>query len=213
MPTADEFIQPCVMRDRDVRLEPLRADHHDDLVEAVRDGELWKLWYTSVPTPEGLAAEIERRLGLQARGSMLPFAVIAQAGDLAGRAVGMTTYMNIDAPNRRLEIGSTWYRRAVQRSALNTQAKRLLLAHAFEVLDCIAVEFRTHFFNHASRRGIERLGARLDGVLRSHQINPHPDARGSLRDTCVYSIVASEWPAVRAHLDFQLSRPREGIPC
>ncbi len=213
MPTADEFIQPCVMRDRDVRLEPLRADHHDDLVEAVRDGELWKLWYTSVPTPEGLAAEIERRLGLQARGSMLPFAVIAQAGDLAGRAVGMTTYMNIDGPNRRLEIGSTWYRRAVQRSALNTQAKRLLLAHAFEVLDCIAVEFRTHFFNHASRRGIERLGARLDGVLRSHQINPHPDARGSLRDTCVYSIVASEWPAVRAHLDFQLSRPREGIPC
>lgn len=201
------------MRDRDVRLEPLRADHHDDLVEAVRDGELWKLWYTSVPTPEGLAAEIERRLGLQARGSMLPFAVIAQAGDLAGRAVGMTTYMNIDAPNRRLEIGSTWYRRAVQRSALNTEAKRLLLAHAFEVLDCIAVEFRTHFFNHASRRGIERLGARLDGVLRSHQINPHPDARGSLRDTCVYSIVASEWPAVRAHLDFQLSRPREGIPC
>ena len=162
---------------------------------------------------EGLAAEIERRLGLQARGSMLPFAVIAQAGDLAGRAVGMTTYMNIDAPNRRLEIGSTWYRRAVQRSALNTQAKRLLLAHAFETLDCIAVEFRTHFFNHASRRGIERLGARLDGVLRSHQINPHPDARGSLRDTCVYSIVASEWPAVRAHLDFQLSRPREGIPC
>ena len=144
---------------------------------------------------------------------MLPFAVIAQAGDLAGRAVGMTTYMNIDAPNRRLEIGSTWYRRAVQRSALNTQAKRLLLAHAFETLDCIAVEFRTHFFNHASRRGIERLGARLDGVLRSHQINPHPDARGSLRDTCVYSIVASEWPAVRAHLDFQLSRPREGIPC
>ncbi len=213
MPTADEFIQPCVMRDRDVRLEPLRADHHDDLVEAVRDGELWKRWYTSVPTPEGLAAEIERRLGLQARGSMLPFAVIAQAGDLAGRAVGMTTYMNIDAPNRRLEIGSTWYRRAVQRSALNTEAKRLLLAHAFEVLDCIAVEFRTHFFNHASRRGIERLGARLDGVLRSHQINPHPDARGSLRDTCVYSIVASEWPAVRAHLDFQLSRPREGIPC
>ena len=205
--------EPVSLQGSAVRLEPLRADHHDDLVEAVRDGELWKLWYTSVPTPEGLAAEIERRLGLQARGSMLPFAVIAQAGDLAGRAVGMTTYMNIDAPNRRLEIGSTWYRLAVQRSALNTQAKRLLLAHAFETLDCIAVEFRTHFFNHASRRGIERLGARLDGVLRSHQINPHPDARGSLRDTCVYSIVASEWPAVRAHLDFQLSRPREGIPC
>ena len=170
MPTADEFIQPCVMRDRDVRLEPLRADHYDDLVEAVRDGELWKLWYTSVPTPEGLAAEIERRLGLQARGSMLPFAVIAQAGDLAGRAVGMTTYMNIDAPNRRLEIGSTWYRRAVQRSALNTQAKRLLLARAFETLDCIAVEFRTHFFNFRSREAIAKLGARQDGILRQHML-------------------------------------------
>ena len=203
--------EPVSLQGTAVRLEPLRAGHHDDLVEAVRDGELWKLWYTSVPTPEGMAAEIERRLGLQARGSMCPFAVIAEQGELAGRAVGMTTYMNIDAPNRRLEIGSTWYRRAVQRSALNTQAKRLLLAHAFEGLQCIAVEFRTHFLNHASRRGIERLGARLDGVLRSHQINPHPDARGSLRDTCVYSIVASEWPTVRAHLDYQLCRPRSAV--
>lgn len=200
--------EPVSLQGSAVRLEPLSATHHDDLVEAVRDGELWKLWYTSVPTPEGMAAEIERRLGLQARGSMLPFAAIAADGDLAGRAVGMSTYMNIDAANRRLEIGSTWYRRAVQRSALNTQAKRLLLAHAFETLDCIAVEFRTHFFNHASRRGIERLGAKLDGVLRSHLINPHPDAQGSLRDTCVYSIVAGEWPAVRAHLDYQLSKPR-----
>ena len=203
------FTTDTTLAGRHVRLVPLRPKHHDDLVEAVRDGELWKLWYTAIPTPEGMAAEIQRRLGLQKAGSMLPFAVL----NPEGQAVGMTTYMNIDAANRRVEIGSTWYRRAVQRSALNTQAKRLLLAHAFETLDCIAVEFRTHFFNHASRRGIERLGARLDGVLRSHQINPHPDARGSLRDTCVYSIVASEWPAVRAHLDFQLSRPREGIPC
>lgn len=191
------------------RLELLAPRHHDDLVEAVRDGELWKLWYTTVPSPEGMAAEIERRLGLHTKGSMLPFAVIAQDGELAGRAVGMTTYMNIDAANRRLEIGSTWYRRAVQRTALNTECKRLLLTHAFETLDCIAVEFRTHWFNHASRRGIERLGAKLDGVLRSHMVNTHPDAQGSLRDTCVYSIVASEWPAVRAHLDFQLSKPRE----
>lgn len=116
--------------------------------------------------------------------------------------------MNIDAANRRVEIGSTWYRASVQRTALNTEAKRLLLAHAFEALDCIAVEFRTHWFNHASRRGIERLGAKLDGVLRSHQINRHPDAHGALRDTCVYSIVAAEWPSVKAHLDFLLSRPR-----
>ena len=199
---------PVTLESPHVRLEPLSQHHDDDLVEAVRDGELWRLWYTAIPTPEGMATEIERRLGLHAKGSMLPFAVIAGQGELAGRAVGMTTYMNIDATNRRVEIGSTWYRRAVQRSALNTQAKRLLLAHAFETLDCIAVEFRTHWFNQASRAGIERLGAKLDGVLRNHQINPHPDAAGTLRDTCVYSIIASEWPAVRAHLDFQFGKPR-----
>lgn len=198
------FTQDTTLRGQYVRLVPLRQEHHDDLVEAVRDGELWKLWYTAIPTPEGMAAEIQRRLGLQQAGSMLPFAVL----DPSGQAVGMTTYMNIDAANRRVEIGSTWYRQAVQRSALNTEAKRLLLAHAFETLDCIAVEFRTHWFNHASRRGIERLGAKLDGVLRSHQINRHPDAQGALRDTCVYSIVASEWSSVKAHLDFQLSKPR-----
>ncbi|HRN77414.1 GNAT family protein [Ottowia sp.] len=200
--------EPVTLAGTHVRLELLEPRHQGDLAEAVRDGELWKLWYTSVPTPEGVAAEIERRRDLHATGSMLPFAVIAQRGELAGKAVGMTTYMNIDALNRRLEIGSTWYRRAVQRSALNTECKRLLLARAFETLGCIAVEFRTHWFNQASRRGIERLGAKLDGVLRSHVVNTHPDAAGTLRDTCVYSIVAAEWPSVRAHLDYQLSRPR-----
>jgi len=203
-----ELHAPITFYGLHARLEPLGQWHHDDLVEAVSDGELWKLWYTTVPTPEGMSAEIERRLGLHAKGSMLPFAVIALDGELAGKAVGMTTYMNIDAVNRRVEIGSTWYRQAVQRSPINTECKRLLLTHAFENLGCIAVEFRTHWFNHASRRGIERLGAKLDGVLRSHMVNTHPDARGSLRDTCVYSIVASEWPAVRAHLDFQMNRPR-----
>jgi RimJ/RimL family protein N-acetyltransferase len=198
------FTTDTSLNGQHVRLVPLRPEHHDDLAEAVRDGELWKLWYTTVPTPEGMAAEIQRRLDLQQAGSMLPFAVL----NPNGKAVGMTTYMNIDAANRRIEIGSTWYRQAVQRSALNTEAKRLLLGHAFETLDCIAVEFRTHWFNHASRRGIERLGAKLDGVLRSHQINRHPEAHGALRDTCVYSIVAAEWPSVKAHLDFQLSKPR-----
>ncbi|MCB4364729.1 GNAT family N-acetyltransferase [Hydrogenophaga taeniospiralis] len=198
------FTTDTTLTGQHAQLVPLRPAHHDDLVEAVRDGELWKLWYTSVPTPEGMAAEIERRLGLQKTGSMLPFAVL----DASGKAVGMTTFMNIDAANRRVEIGSTWYRTAVQRSPLNTECKRLLLTHAFETLDCIAVEFRTHFFNHQSRRGIERLGAKLDGVLRSHQINRHPDAQGALRDTCVYSIVATEWPTVKAHLDYQLTRPR-----
>ena len=122
-----------------------------------------------------------------------------------GRFAGMTTYMNVDAANHRLEIGSTWYRRSVQRSALNTECKRMLLAHAFETLDCIAVEFRTHWFNFQSRAAIARLGAKQDGVLRSHQRLPD----GSLRDTVVFSIIASEWPAVKAHLDFQLARPRE----
>ena len=137
---------------------------------------------------------------------MLPFAVIENA---SGKAVGLTTYMNIDNGNRRVEIGSTWYRQRVQRTALNTECKLLLLQHAFEQLHCIAVEFRTHFFNQQSRAGIERLGAKLDGVLRSHQVNPHPDAKGSLRDTCVYSVIAPEWPTVRAHLSYQLSKPRE----
>ena len=137
---------------------------------------------------------------------MLPFAVIENA---SGKAVGLTTYMNIDNGNRRVEIGSTWYRRRVQRTALNTECKLLLLRHAFEQLQCIAVEFRTHFFNQQSRAGIERLGAKLDGVLRSHQVNPHPDAKGTLRDTCVYSVIAPEWPTVSAHLSYQLSKPRE----
>lgn len=202
-----DFSTPVTLAGLRVRLEPLTPQHHDDLVEAAGDGRLWELWTTSVPTPAHMASEIDRRLALQARGSMWPFAVVSLAnGPLQGKAVGMTSYMNIEAAHRRLEIGSTWYRRAVQRTALNTEAKRLLLAHAFETLDCIAVEFRTHFFNQTSRRAIERLGAKLDGVLRSHQIVQHPAAAGSLRDTCVYSITAAEWPAVRAHLDHRLQR-------
>ena len=201
--------QPVTLTGQYATLVPLVTEHHDDLVEAVLDGELWRLWYTAIPTPQGVAAEITRRLGLQDQGAMLPFAVIENA---TGKAVGLTTYMNIDNGNRRVEIGSTWYRRRVQRTALNTECKLLLLQHAFEQLHCIAVEFRTHFFNQQSRAGIERLGAKLDGVLRSHQVNPHPDAKGSLRDTCVYSVIAPEWPTVRAHLSYQLSKPRTTLP-
>ena len=204
------WISPSSLSGQYVQLVPLSHLHHDDLIKAVRDGELWNLWYTAIPTPEGMAAEITRRLDLQTKGSMCPFAVIDPA---TNQAVGMTTYMNIDAANRRVEIGSTWYRQSVQRSPLNTEAKRLMLAFAFDQLHCIAVEFRTHFFNQQSRRAIERLGAKLDGVLRSHQINPHPLAVGTLRDTCVYSIIASEWPTVKAHLSHQLDRPREASPC
>ncbi len=192
--------EPVTLAGPHATLRPLAHGHLDGLVEAVRDGELWKLWYTSVPTPEGMAAEIARRLALQAAGSMLPFTVF----DAAGRVAGMTTYMHVDAANRRVEIGSTWYAARVQRTALNTQCKRLLLAHAFESLDCIAVEFRTHRFNTASRRAIERLGAQLDGILRAHMIGH----AGTLRDTAVYSITAAEWPTVRQHLDWQLERAR-----
>lgn len=192
---------PVTLQGSIATLEPLRIDHHDGLVEAVRDGELWNLWYTKVPTPQTMRADIERRLGLQDKGSMLPFAVIENA---TRRIVGATTYMNIDADNRRVEIGSTWYAQSVQRTGLNTECKRLLLTHAFETLDCIAVEFRTSHFNRASRRAIERLGAKLDGVLRSHMLATN----GSLRDTCVYSIIAAEWPGVRANLDWMLQMPR-----
>ena len=201
------FADPVTLLGAQATLEPLSMAHHDDLCEAVRDGELWKLWYTSIPSPDLMACDIENRLSLQATGSMLPFAVL----DTGGKAVGMTTYLHIDAANRRLEIGATWYRRAVQRSALNTECKTMLLTHAFEELDCIAVEFRTHFMNHQSRRGIERLGAKLDGVLRSHQINRHTDAPGTMRDTCVYSITAIEWPTVKAHLTHQLAKPRTAV--
>jgi RimJ/RimL family protein N-acetyltransferase len=194
------FLEPVTLKGRHARLVPLSHDHHDDLAQAVRDGELWKLWYTTIPSPEGMTAEIHRRLGLQAQGAMLPFTVL----DAERKPVGMTTYMNVDAANRRLEIGSTWYAASVQRTALNTECKLMLLTHAFEDMDCIAVEFRTHVLNTQSRRGIERLGAKLDGTLRSHAIMPN----GTIRDTVVYSITAPEWPMVRAHLNWQLTRPR-----
>jgi len=187
------WLTPITLTGHHVTLELLSQNHHDDLVEAVRDGELWNLWFTSVPNPEGMRAEIDRRLDLQKQGTMLPFAVLLNS---TGKAVGMTTYMNVDSVHRRVEIGSTWYRKSVQRTPVNTECKLLLLTHAFESLNCIAVEFRTHFFNHQSRRAIERLGAKLDGILRNHQRAPN----GTLRDTCVYSVLPSEWPTVKAHL-------------
>ena len=191
--------EPIELRGKHANLVPLSPTHAPALADASRDGELWKLWYTSVPSPDGMAAEIARRLSLQAAGSMLPFSVL----DAGGTPVGMTSFMHIDARHRRVEIGSTWYATRVQRTALNTDCKRMLLAHAFDSLDCIAVELRTHRLNTRSRRAIERIGAQLDGILRAHQRLPD----GTLRDTAVYSITASEWPAVRAHLQGLLERP------
>ena len=182
-----------------VRLEPLSHDHAAGLVEATKDGELWKLWYTSVPTPDGMEAEIDRRLVLQDAGTMIPFAT----RDLrSGKVIGMTTYMNIDASLPRVEIGSTWNAKSAQGSGINPESKLLLLTHAFEVWDCPAVEFRTSWHNRQSRAAIEKLGAKLDGVLRQHTRT----SDGSLRDTCVYSVVQAEWPQVRASLRFRLCR-------
>ncbi len=192
------FLEPVTLTGDLVALEPLRHYHHDGLVAAAQDGELWNLWYTSVPRPEAMSAEIDRRLELQAVGSMLAFT--ARRLD-TGAIVGMTTYMNVDAVHRRVEIGSTWNAVSTQRTGTNTESKLLLLTHAFEQRECIAVEFRTHWMNQQSRAAIARLGAKQDGVLRSHQRM----ADGSLRDTVVYSIVATEWPAVRNELRRRLA--------
>lgn len=194
-------LQPVTLSGRHASLEPLAVEHAAELGRAVQDGDLWKLWYTPVPKPEAMRAEIERRLELQREGSGLPFAVRdAESGEL----VGMTMFMAIDLTNRRLEIGGTWHAMRVQRGPLNTECKRMLLSHAFDTLGCVAVEWRTHAMNMQSRRAIERLGAKLDGVLRSHRFAPN----GTLRDTAVYSVIASEWPAVRSNLDWQLVKPR-----
>ena len=195
------FLEPVRLTGELVVLEPLLFAHHDELVAAASDGRLWELWYTTVPAPGGMRAEIDRRLSQQTAGTMLPFTT--RRTD-TGAVVGMTTFLNVDAVNRRVEIGSTWNARSAQRSGINAEAKLLLLGHAFETLDCIAVEFRTHWHNHQSRAAIERLGAKQDGVLRSHQRM----ADGSLRDTVVYSITAAEWPAVRAGLRHRLAAHR-----
>lgn len=198
------FTATPVLRGRRVRLEPLSAGHRDQLAAAVLDGELWRTWYTPIPSPDEMAAEIDRRLALQQAGSMAPWAIVDLGPSGAGdppRAVGMTTYMNVDPDNRRLEIGSTWMGRAAQGTGLNAEAKLLLLTRAFEDLHCIAVEFRTHWHNRQSRAAIARLGAKQDGVLRNHRLVTVPGvAEPVLRDTVVFSIIDSEWPTVRVGL-------------
>ena len=193
------LLSPITLKGQFAHLEPLSQEHHDALIAAVSDGKLWKLWYTAIPKPENMRAEIERRLQLQQQGSMLPFVV--RRVD-TGALCGMTTYMNADAVHRRVEIGSTWYAASAQRTGINTECKLMLLHHAFEDMRCIAVEFRTHWMNQPSRAAIARLGARQDGILRNHQRM----ADGSLRDTVVFSIIASEWPTVHRHLQYKLGR-------
>jgi len=191
------FATPMTLRGRHVSLEALQPSHADALGVAAADGELWQRWYTSVPRPESAGEYIAAALAAQAAGTALPFVV----RDASGTIVGTTRYYDIDAAVPRVSIGYTWYAQRVHRTGLNTEAKLLLLGHAFEALGCLAVAFETSWFNQASRAAIARLGAKQDGVLRNHR--RHAD--GSMRDTVVFSILDNEWPAVRAHLQSRLS--------
>jgi RimJ/RimL family protein N-acetyltransferase len=195
--------RPVTLESETVRLEPLAPEHAPALRAAAADGRLWELWFTSVPTADGTDGYIGAALAARDRGTMLPFVVRHRA---SGEIIGSTRYCNIEADRPRLEIGYTWYAKRFQKSAVNTECKLLLLSHAFESLGCLAVEFRTNWFNFASREAIAKLGAKQDGVLRSHMLNPD----GSLRDTVVFSHIAPEWPGVRKHLQFRLQRLRGG---
>lgn len=183
-----------------ISIVPLSMEHLDDLVEAMKEGELYRLWHTASPEAPDIATEIKRRLEARADGTMLPFAVIDKEKN---KAVGTTSYTNIDARERRLELGSTWYRQSMFRSPLSVECKLLLLGHAFEVLDCTCVELRTHYANARGRQAIERLGARLEGMLRSNV-----STGDMIRDTLVYSILLAEWPGVRNSLLWRLARAR-----
>lgn len=194
-------VMPITLDDGRLRLEPLTMLHLDGLCDAAADGALWNLRFTSVPSPFETAAYIEGALRQQQDGSRLAFAVV-DAVD--GRVFGSTSYHDIVPAVDRLEIGFTWYAKSTQRTRVNTAAKFLLLRHAFETLGAELVGWRTDNFNHASQRAIERLGAKRDGVLRHHALRRD----GSVRDTVMYSLSAGEWPEVRAHLSWQLDRPR-----
>ena len=182
-----------------VSLEPLSRNHIPEIAIAAADGDVGALWFTAAPSPNTAAAWVDRMTALQEADEGVTY-VIRRRTD--GAVVGSSSFVHVDAVNRRLEIGYTWYSGSAQRTGVNTETKLVMLSHAFDDLGCVAVEFRTHFFNQASRAAIERLGAKLDGILRSHQLLPD----GSRRDTVVYSILDIEWPAVRTNLKFRLSR-------
>lgn len=189
------WVNPVSLNGKYVTLVPLSLNHLDNLIEAVKDGELWNLWYTKVPHPDKMETEIKRRLNLQGMGTMVPFVVISN-----NKVIGMTSYDHIEANIKRLEIGSTWYSKSVQKSSVNTESKLLLLTHAFENLKAISVTFWTSSYNRASRRAIERLGAKLDGVLRNHRVFKN----GLIGDTYAYSIIDNEWPVVKFNLNYKL---------
>ena len=184
-----------------ISLLPLSSEHRKDLIEAAADGKLWEIWHTSVPSEETVEDYIEQALSQKSNGSGLPFVVIDSHSN---KVIGSTRYCNADPDNRRLEIGYTWYAKSHQRTGVNTECKYLLLKHAFETLNCIAVEFKTNWHNHVSRQAIARLGAKQDGVLRNHRLNKD----GSFRDTVVFSIIAQEWLNVKKSLEFEMGKQR-----
>jgi len=184
-----------------VTLTPMRTHHKEALIGAAADGKLWELWYTSVPSPSSVDDYVDFALSENKANRALAFVVVDNA---TKTIIGSTRYLNAKPDHRRLEIGNTWYAKRFQRTGVNTECKLLLLSHAFEQLHAIAVEFRTHWHNHASRNAISRLGAKQDGVLRNHQIDPD----GVYRDTVVFSIIAAEWPAVKKALRFRLAQSR-----
>ena len=197
-----KFVDPVMLEGRHVRLEPMSREHAASIAEvlavAAADGNMWESTVTMIPRPEKTAAYVEQALSELDAGTSMPFITVHRA---SGKAVGSTRYMNIEAPHRRLEIGTTWLGKSFQRTAINTEAKYLMLTHAFETLHCIAVDLRTHEKNLQSRTAIERLGAKLDGLLRNHRIMPD----GNLRNTATYSIIDTEWPDVKARLEARLS--------
>ncbi|WP_197378565.1 GNAT family N-acetyltransferase [Mycolicibacterium mengxianglii] len=194
------FVTPGTLAgQRWVLLEPLTVEHIPEIAVAAADGDAGSLWFTTAPSPETAGEWVHRQLSMQAGDQGVTY-VVRRLTD--GALVGSSSFFHVDAPNRRLEIGCTWYSGSARRTGVNTETKLVMLSHAFDELGCVAVEFRTHYFNTTSRAAIERLGAKQDGILRSHQLLPD----GSRRDTVVYSIVDIEWPAVRAHLRFRLSR-------
>lgn len=191
------YLTSVVLKGKYITLMPLSVDHYNDLIEATKDGELWKLWYATVPSPNGMMAEIEKRILAQKNGTLLPWAVIDNSN---GKAIGMTTYLKISEPDRRLDIGWTWYKKSAQKTSVNTECKFLLLTYAFETLKCVAVGFGANFYNKNSQRAIERLGAKFEGIARNNRIMPN----GTVCDFCKYSIIDSEWPTVKINLQEKL---------
>jgi len=195
----NKWLNKVELKNENLKLEPLELSHIDGLTNAVKDGELWNLWYTSAPKPKEVQCYIEKAIKDFEEDKSLPFAIFDTNKSLL---VGTTRFMNADQKNRRVEIGTTWYAKSSQRTGTNTQCKYLLLKYAFETLKCIAVEFRTHWHNTQSRTAITKLGAKQDGILRNHKF----DKTGNLRDTVIFSIIDSEWNTVKQSLEFKMNQ-------